>query len=93
MSEAAGRYLACPECGADTEVKDSRPRVDERGIRRRRECQFGHRFQTVEVIVPKAGVVVRPGVGGSQPEITAVADFAANVTKAAGDAVRRWLVD
>jgi hypothetical protein len=73
--------------------------VDERGIRRRRECQFGHRFQTVEIVVPREGVVVRPGrplpgtSGMSPPEITPLADYAATVAKAAGDAVRRWLVD
>lgn len=37
----------CPECGGRTRVIDSR--VTKRTTRRRRACELGHRFTTVEV--------------------------------------------
>ena len=42
---------SCPQCGgARTDVKDSRPRGEAGGIRRRRLCpSCGHRFTTWEV--------------------------------------------
>jgi transcriptional regulator NrdR family protein len=44
--------LACPECGSPTsEVVDSRSA--DGFIRRRRECQRGHRFTTHEYLAPE----------------------------------------
>jgi transcriptional regulator NrdR family protein len=37
--------MKCPECGAWTEVRETR------GPRRRRECANGHRFSTEEVVI------------------------------------------
>lgn len=39
--------MKCPECGADTEVKDSRP-TGSGAIKRRRWCKQGHRYTTLE---------------------------------------------
>lgn len=44
--------LSCPECGAlQSGVTDSRP-CDKplNNVRRRRRCENGHRFTTVEII-------------------------------------------
>lgn len=51
--------MKCPECGAWTEVKETRTRTDNTR-RRRYECANGHRFTTVERIE-----VVKPG--GARP--------------------------
>ncbi len=37
--------MKCPQCGAWTEV------LETRGIKRRRECGNGHRFTTEEIVV------------------------------------------
>jgi transcriptional regulator NrdR family protein len=46
--------MNCPECNKESRVVDSRPckgtRVGENYIRRRRECENGHRFTTKEDI-------------------------------------------
>lgn len=93
MSASYGRWLGCPDCGADTDVTDTRPWADEKAIKRRRKCKNGHRFTTVEMALPTKGLVLRPGHGGVPVQITPLADYAATVAKAAGDAVRRWLAD
>ena len=42
--------FACPKCGSTANlVVNSRPMVDRDGVRRRRECQCGHRFWTGEL--------------------------------------------
>lgn len=41
--------VVCPECGGESEVKDSRSHKN--GIRRRRICDQGHRFSTLESVV------------------------------------------
>lgn len=41
--------LLCPECGsAVSTVYDVRPRIG--GMRRRRKCENGHRFGSIEVV-------------------------------------------
>lgn len=40
--------MKCPRCGADSQVKETRP-APHLTTRRRRECFNGHRFVTVEV--------------------------------------------
>lgn len=47
MGEAV---MICPDCGAETDVKDSRPANNNRAIRRRRLCPRGHRFTTYEEV-------------------------------------------
>ena len=48
----------CPNCGAKTGVRDSRPSIEIYGIRRRRRCfACEHRFTTMEVAYEKAGGV------------------------------------
>jgi hypothetical protein len=39
--------MKCPTCGASTEV------LDKRGPKRRRLCTAGHRFVTVETVIPE----------------------------------------
>lgn len=49
-----GNSLTCPECGAPTNVKDSRPKVPYNftTMWRRRECTgCGIRFNTIEVSI------------------------------------------
>jgi hypothetical protein len=61
--------FACPECQGPTEVRDSRPRMEEGGIRRRRHCaDCGHRFTTWEV---QAGDIdaLMSGVQNAPPEV------------------------
>lgn len=40
--------MKCPECGAESSVLETRD-----ASRRRRKCQNGHRFTTMEVVVPE----------------------------------------
>ena len=44
--------MKCPECGVWTVVKEVRPSTVH-GYRRRRECANGHKFTTVETVVPQ----------------------------------------
>jgi len=44
--------MDCPTCGKWTEVKDSRPRKEQNARYRRYECGNGHRFSTLEQILP-----------------------------------------
>jgi len=48
--------MNCPECGKDTMVVDSRSTDD--SVRRRRECNEGHRFSTQEWVI-KSNVETR----------------------------------
>lgn len=41
----------CPKCGERTEVIDAR--VYDKYMRRRRKCECGHRFSTIEVPIDK----------------------------------------
>lgn len=52
-SKNGARKLKCPECQGRTEVRDSRVSKDEDTIWRRRHCENGHRFSTLEVITTK----------------------------------------
>lgn len=52
--------MNCPECGKDTMVVDSRSTDD--SVRRRRECNEGHRFSTQEWVIKsetRAGELLR----------------------------------
>lgn len=50
MSHRYDKPFACPECGSPSKrVVDSRPKGI--GIRRRRECEKGHRFTTHERVI------------------------------------------
>lgn len=42
--------MKCPTCGAWSLVLDTRTKKE--GMRRRRQCANGHRFATVEAVVP-----------------------------------------
>lgn len=42
--------MNCPRCGGRTLVKDSRPSTGNH-VRRRRHCECGNRFTTMETIV------------------------------------------
>lgn len=42
----------CPECGSTTKIKDSR-RAENCLRRRRYQCLNGHRYTTIEVLVPE----------------------------------------
>lgn len=42
--------MKCPTCGAWSLVIDTRTKKE--GMRRRRECAEGHRFASLEVVVP-----------------------------------------
>ena len=57
--------ILCPACGRDdVGVTDSRPAAY--GIRRRRACPCGERFNTVEVVAPSTAdraLVVRTVIG------------------------------
>ena len=44
--------MKCPECGAWTDVIETR-KSEIYGYKRRRECANGHRFTTQEVIIPE----------------------------------------
>jgi len=51
MNKKESKRFLCPECGGKLRaVIDSRSALS--GIRRRRECLLGHRFTTLEVVVP-----------------------------------------
>ena len=41
-------FFTCPHCGSPSRVVDSRHK--DNAIRRRRECENGHRFRTYETI-------------------------------------------
>jgi hypothetical protein len=42
--------MVCPKCDGDTGVLDTRPRMQNKQLRRRRKClSCGHRFSTYEV--------------------------------------------
>lgn len=48
---ASGGSFPCPDCGAKTGVKDSRPSLRANGIRRRRKCEgCEKRFTTLEIV-------------------------------------------
>ncbi len=49
--------MKCPECGAWTEVKETR------GPRRRRECANGHRFSTEEIVTGQKRRLIPPDLG------------------------------
>lgn len=53
--------MRCPFCSAlDTQVKDSRQRVDGKSIKRRRYCpECDSRFTTLEMIEPKDLTVIK----------------------------------
>lgn len=53
--------MHCPFCSAsDTQVKDSRQRIDGKSVKRRRSCiECGSRFTTVEMIEPKDLTVIK----------------------------------
>lgn len=86
-----GKYLACPTCGCDNSVKDSRAWADNSAIKRRRHCPNGHRFTTIEVCLPDEAVVLRPGTGERPPEVVTLRSYAARVAQAATQAVQHWL--
>lgn len=43
--------MNCPNCGADSGVLETRRAPS--GLRRRRWCKCGHKFTTLELIVPE----------------------------------------
>ena len=46
--------IVCPECGGDTQTKDSRPIADRTITRRRRSClACKHRFTTFETLAKR----------------------------------------
>lgn len=45
--------MKCPECGAWSEVKDTRQNKAKTVVTRRRECANGHRFTTQEMTVKR----------------------------------------
>ena len=53
--------MHCPFCSApDTQVKDSRERIDGKSVKRRRICnECGSRFTTLEMIEPKDLTVIK----------------------------------
>jgi len=53
--------MHCPFCSApDTQVKDSRERVDGKSVKRRRFCnECGSRFTTLEMIEPRDLTVIK----------------------------------
>ena len=53
--------MMCPKCGGDTRVVDSRS--DGRRIRKRKCCDCGKTFHTIEVIISdEAGVAILRGI-------------------------------
>lgn len=48
-----GRAMPCPRCDGSTFVADSRSVGGGTVIRRRRECENGHRFTTEEIVVKR----------------------------------------
>lgn len=50
--------MLCPICEVWTEVKASRQRSD--GYTRRRQCGNGHRFTTIELVIPDKRGAYRP---------------------------------
>lgn len=44
--------MDCPTCKAWAEVKDTRPRKEDNTRYRRYECANGHRFSTLEQVLP-----------------------------------------
>ena len=53
--------MQCPFCSAaDTQVKDSRQRLDGKSVKRRRSCtECGSRFTTLEIIEPRDLVIIK----------------------------------
>lgn len=51
----------CPTCGTDSRVVDTRPH--KKGRTRRRECENGHRFSTLETIIAAKPKTVKPPAG------------------------------
>ncbi|MCH9753413.1 MAG: transcriptional regulator NrdR [Alphaproteobacteria bacterium] len=53
--------MRCPFCSAsDTQVKDSRQRIDGKSVKRRRSCiECGSRFTTLEMIEPKDITIIK----------------------------------
>jgi hypothetical protein len=82
--------FACPACRGPTEVRDSRPRMEEGGIRRRRHCaDCGHRFTTWEV---QAGDIdaLMSGVQNAPPEVyRQVKEMASLLAGLSGDPTSR----
>lgn len=83
--------VPCPACGwHESTVTDSRPNVA--SVRRRRRCvACEHVYGTVEVVLPADGVVIRPGVGMTQPVVTPLLEWLELVRERATDAVRAAL--
>lgn len=63
--------MRCPYCDAWTEVKQTRD-----GVRRRRECANGHRFNTVETVEPERPRQTSPVVAKDPQTMTVVRTFA-----------------
>lgn len=63
-----GEHMECPACGyAESKVVDSRPYMDNREIKRRREClKCGHRFSTYERLEERPLLVIKQD-GSSEP--------------------------
>jgi hypothetical protein len=76
--------MKCPPCGIDVSQKDGCCRVmDSRstkaGIRRRRVCQCGEKWTTIEEIVSEKGRCGSPSIAGQgrlNSEREALAEFA-----------------
>lgn len=52
MIETKTTGIACPKCGSTVNgVKDCRPALENRIIRRRRACECGNRFTTREMVI------------------------------------------
>jgi transcriptional repressor NrdR len=53
--------MRCPFCSAsDTQVKDSRQRIDGKSVKRRRSCiECGSRFTTLEMVEPKDLTIIK----------------------------------
>lgn len=75
--------LLCPACGNDKlVVRDSRPQPC--GVRRRRVCECGHRFTTIETVIADAPIVIEqvPVQGGFALRSTSLADYKARLLEA-----------
>lgn len=56
--------MSCPECGAATNVVDSR--VTKTRVRRRRLCDSGHRFTTYELLATEHETIAAAALEMSQ---------------------------
>ena len=55
-------FKTCNHCAAPSHVTDSRQHPSYR--RRRYECDRGHRWTTIEVIIPETTIASRPAAYG-----------------------------